>query len=98
MYPLCMCLSVWSKQLMTSSRDGGLSTPSVCCSVVCTLCTLQYKVTPLMCAAGGGHTDVVQVLLGQQDVNINMRDKVCPSQWKCTLTITHVTACSCSSG
>ena len=51
-----------------------------------------------MCAAGGGHTDVVQVLLSQQDVDINMRDKVCPSQWKWTLTITHVTAYSCSSG
>ena len=46
-----------------------------------------------MCAAGGGHTDVVQVLLSQQDVNINMKDEVCPSQWKWTLTITHVTAC-----
>ena len=34
-----------------------------------------------MYAAGGGHTDVVQVLLSRQDVDINMRDKVCPSQW-----------------
>ena len=46
-----------------------------------------------MYAAYGGHTDVVQVLLSRQDVDINMRDKVCPSQWKWTLTITHVTAC-----
>ena len=30
-----------------------------------------------MCAAGGGHTDVVQVLLSRHDVGINMRDKVC---------------------
>ena len=30
-----------------------------------------------MFAAGGGHTDVVQVLLSLQDVDINMRDKVC---------------------
>ena len=44
--------------------------------VVCTLCTLQDKLTPLMWAAVGGHTDVVQVLLS---VDINMRDKVCPS-------------------
>ena len=55
-------------------------------SVVCTLCTLQYKLTPLMYAAGEGHTDVVQVVLSQQDVDINMRDEVCPSQWKLTLT------------
>ena len=48
-----------------------------CYSVICTLCTLQDKLTPLMCAAEGGHTDVVQVLLSQQDVDINMRDKVC---------------------
>ena len=62
-------------------------------SVVCTLCTLQDKATSLMCAARGGHTDVVQVLLSREDVDINMRDKVCPSQWKWTRTITHVTAC-----
>ena len=43
-----------------------------------------------MYAAGGGHTDVVQVLLSQQDVDINMRDKVCPSQWKWTLNITQL--------
>ena len=61
--------------------------------VVCTLCTLQDKLTSLMLAALGGHTDVVQVLLSRQDVDINMRDKVCPSQWEWTLTITHVTAC-----
>ena len=29
-----------------------------------------------MYAAVGGHTDVVQVLLSRQDVDINMRDKV----------------------
>ena len=48
-------------------------------------CTLKNKLTPLMCTAAGSHTDVVQVLLSQQDVDINMRDKVCPSQWKWTL-------------
>ena len=41
---------------------------------------LQVKATPLMSAAGGGHTDVVQVLLSRQDVDINMRDEVCSSQ------------------
>ena len=40
------------------------------------ICTLQNKATPLMCAALEGHTDVVQVLLSRQDVDINMRDKV----------------------
>ena len=40
---------------------------------------------------------MVQVLLSRQDVDINMSDEVCPSQWKWTLSITHVTACSCSS-
>ena len=50
---------------------------SVFSSVVCTLCTLQIKLTSLMYAAEGGHTDVVQVLLSRQDVDINMRDKVC---------------------
>ena len=39
--------------------------------VVCTLCALQDKLTPLMWAAVGGHIDVVQVLL-----DINKRDKV----------------------
>ena len=33
-----------------------------------------------MYAAVGGHTDVVQVLLSRQDVDINMRDEVYPSQ------------------
>ena len=81
---LCMCLSVWSKahyQLLTSSnRDGGLtglSIPVFCSSVVCTLCTLQNKATALICAAEGGHTDVIQVLLSRQDVDINVRDEVC---------------------
>ena len=60
--------------------------------------SLQDKDTALMCAALEGHTDVVQILLSRQDVDINMRDEVCPSQWKWTLTVTHVTACSCSSG
>ena len=47
---------------------------------------LQDKLTPLMCAAVGGPADVVQVLLSRQDVDINMRDKVCRSQWEWTLT------------
>ena len=42
---------------------------------------LQDNHTALMFAALKGHTDVVQVLLSRQDVDINMRDKVCPSQW-----------------
>ena len=50
--------------------------------VVCTRCTLQDKATALMRAAVEGHTDVVQVLLSRQDVDINTRDEVCPSQWK----------------
>ena len=66
--------------------ECGSVNSSVCSSVVCTLCTLQYKATPLMCAAVEGHTDVVQILLSQQDVDINMKDEVCPSQcrggWK----------------
>ena len=37
---------------------------------------LQDKLTALMCAAVGGHTEVVQLLLSRQDVNINMTDKV----------------------
>ena len=37
---------------------------------------LQDKRTALMCAAVGGHTEVVQLLLSRQDVNINMTDKV----------------------
>ena len=40
-----------------------------------------------MCAAQEGHTDVVQVLLSRQDVDINMRDKVCNGNG-----IRHVTA------
>ena len=37
---------------------------------------LQDKYTALMCVAGRGHTEVVQLLLSRQDVDINMRDKV----------------------
>ena len=37
---------------------------------------MQDKHTALMCAAVGGHTDVVQILLSQQDLDINGRDKV----------------------
>ena len=40
------------------------------------LCMLQDKYTALMCAAARGHTDVVQLLLSKQDVDINLRDKV----------------------
>ena len=44
----------------------------------CTQCVmLQDKLTALMAAAAGGHTDVVQVLLSRQDVGTNMTDKVC---------------------
>ena len=52
---------------------------SVFSSVVCTLYTLQYEATPLMYAAERGRTEVVQVLLSQQEVEstvVNMRDKV----------------------
>ena len=79
--------------MTSSSRDGGLSTPVL----VLLLCTLQDKLTPLMWATVRGHKDVVQVLLSQQDVDINMRDEVCPSQWNGHL-LSHVTACSCKSG
>ena len=46
--------------------------------VVC-ICvyTPQYKTTPLICAAEEGHTDMVQVLLSRQDVDINKIDEVC---------------------
>ena len=37
---------------------------------------LQDNNTALMCAAGNGHTDVVQVLLIRKDLDINMRNKV----------------------
>ena len=37
---------------------------------------LQDKHTALMCAAVGGHTEVVQLLLSRQNLDINMRDKV----------------------
>ena len=66
----CVCVSVWSKvhyQQMTS----------IFSSDICTLCTLQDKATALVWAAIAGHTDVVQVLLSRQDVDINIRDKVC---------------------
>ena len=75
--------------MISSSRDGGLSTSVfVLLLYILYVYTPQEKATPLMCAAGGGHTDVVQVLLSRQDVDINMRDEVCPSQLKWTLTIT----------
>ena len=57
--------------------------------VVCTLCTLQDKTTALMRAAVEGHTDVVQVLLSQQDVDINMRDEVC-QKWALMSLHVHV--------
>ena len=83
----CVCVSLYGPrpiiyQLMTSRWSVN---SCVCSSVTCTLCTLQDKLTPLMCAAYKGYTDVVQVLLSQQDVDINIRDQVCPSQWKRTL-------------
>ena len=37
---------------------------------------LQNNNTALMYAAAKGHTDVVQVLLSRQDMDINMRNKV----------------------
>ena len=77
-----MCLSVWSEAQLVVGMVSVNS--SVCSSVVCTLCTLQDNVTALMCAAYVGYTAVVQVLLSRQDVDINMRDEVCPSQWKWT--------------
>ena len=40
------------------------------------MCDVAGQITALMCAAVGGHTEVVQLLLSRQDVNINMRDKV----------------------
>ena len=36
---------------------------------------------------------MVQVLLSRQDVDINMRDKVCPSQWKYRLNFYHTCHC-----
>ena len=73
-----MGLAVWSRfhyQLMTNiSKNGGLTT--LCCLFQHTLSTLQDKTTALMYAARGGHTDVVQVLLSRQDVDIDMRDEV----------------------
>ena len=37
---------------------------------------MQSKNTALTLAAAWGHTDVVQVLLSQQDLNIGLRNKV----------------------
>ena len=72
-----MCLSLWFKahyQVLVGMVVCQLQCLFFC---VCTLCTLQYKLTSLMWAAVGGHTDVAQVLLSRQDVDINMRDEVC---------------------
>lgn len=48
------------------------------CAMQETLCIiLQDNCTALIIAAGEGHTDVVQLLLCRQDLDLNMRNEVC---------------------
>ena len=72
-------VSVWAKahyqlMILTSiSRNGGLT---VLLLYVHVFRVLQDKTTALMCAAKGGHIDVAQALLSQQNMDINMTDEV----------------------